>query len=128
MRCVKCQFENSDSAAFCKNCGTPLRHQLSIVYPPQPNYVYVPPAKKAYSWRDISTVTGFVCALLGFINFWIVLCPVGLFLSFLGFRADKTKGLAVAGIIIAITSMLVKIGLILADFHLPDWVVTGIFG
>ena len=88
---------------------------------------YQPPKKKEYTWSDICTVVGFTCSIVGLFYFWLILCPVGLLTSFLGFRANRTKALAVAGVIISFVGIIIKIGYILYQMNiLPSWLTSGV--
>lgn len=147
MICSRCGTENPDGMQFCKQCGqifTTNRTQPQQPVPPsqaqpEPMVVYsaypappyastMRPMKKTYTWRDICTIIGFASSIIGFFTFWLVLCPVGLITSILGYRGDRTKGLAVAGIIISVLAILVKIGYILYDSNLlPHWLTSGVF-
>ena len=88
---------------------------------------YQPPKKKEYTWCDFCSVIGFTCSIVGLFYFWLILCPVGLVASFLGFRANNTKGLAVAGFIISFIGVVIKIGHILYTTGiLPFWLTSGV--
>ncbi len=94
--------------------------------PSYPN-PYQSPKKKEYTWSDICTVVGFTCSIVGLFYFWLILCPVGLIASFLGFHANRTKGLAVAGVIISFVGIIIKIGYILYQTNLlPSWLTSGV--
>lgn len=145
MICPKCGIENVNGVQFCKQCGQtfavqpqnqqnyqpPPQTTPTVIYSsyPSPSYpAYSRPMRKAYTWKDICTIVGFCSSIVGIFTFWLVLCPVALASSIVGFRGDRTKGLAVAGIIISILAILVKIGSILYNNNiLPHWLTSGVF-
>lgn len=132
MICDKCGTVNDEGYKFCMKCGMPLGEEkmqtpgLSAA----PNTVYaVHPHKDPFSWGDISVILGFVCSIAGMFWFWLLLCPVGLGFSIFGFYKNKTKKLAVAGIVISALGILIKIGYILyTNNWLPSWVTSGVLG
>ena len=93
--------------------------------PPPAGY---PSQRKIFQWVDVCTIFGFVSSVIG--CFWasVLLLPIGLVFSIIGYRGDRTRALAVAGIVIAAVGLLVKIMMILyrADI-LPYWFTDGIF-
>ena len=143
MICKACGAENSDGYKFCSRCGKPLTgvgntapvHSANNYncggYTDQTRRTYgsfVPVQRndKAFSWGDVSTVFGFVCSLVGFFWFWIILCPFGLAASIYGFYRKRMQKLAAAGIIISAISILIKIGYILSVNNLlPLWLYGG---
>ena len=78
------------------------------------------------TWKDICTIVGFISSIAGLFTFWVVLCPMGLLTSCLGYRGNHTRGLAVAGIIISLLAIAIKIGFILYHLDvLPSWLTDG---
>lgn len=134
MICKNCGTVNEEEYNFCRKCGTPLAENIGEGLQGQPAYqnstVYVSPVKKrVLSWGDVSVILGFVCAIAGMFWFWLVLCPVGLGLSIFGFCKNKTRKLAVAGIVISALGVLIKIGYILyTNDWLPAWLTSGVLG
>lgn len=148
--CQNCGAPSQDSEMFCRNCGANIANVSvqpeppmggNAPVPPAQNFQPAPPApfpvytapvfpeKRKFSWYDISTLVGFVSSVVGL--FWcsIFLLPLAAVTSFLGFKGNKTKGLAVAGIVISIIGILIKIGYILYTTGLlPAWFTGGIFG
>lgn len=143
MICKACGAENSDVYKFCSKCGKPLSgagnsapvHNTNNYncgeYTDQSRRTYgafIPVQRndKAFLWGDVSTVFGFVCSLVGFFWFWIILCPVGLAASIYGFCCKRMQKLAAAGIIISAISILIKLGYILSVNNLlPLWLIGG---
>lgn len=154
MVCNKCYAQNPESSKFCFKCGAPLPQEAQpAAAAPEAGYTaaagqmnqfadeaahgyygateyhnpYQPPKKREYAWSDICTVIGFTCSIVGLFYFWLILCPVGLITSFLGFRANRTKGLAVAGVVISFIGIVIKIGYILYTNNiLPSWLTSGV--
>ena len=71
--------------------------------------------QKPFTQADLCTVLGFTSAVMG--CFWgsVLLLPLGLVTSVLGYRRDRTKGLAVAGIVISVIGLLIKVVNILSQ-------------
>lgn len=145
--CPNCGLANDPAATNCARCGAPIAAQPSAQPYPQPPAhpapcppAFVPTAmppvqqppillhKKIFTWWDVCTVLGFVSSILGFFFASVALLPLGLITSVLGFRGDKTRGLAVAGIVISAVGLLIKFMLILNEAaFLPDWFTNGIW-
>ena len=148
--CPRCGAPMEDSVLQCPNCGLEFAPPQQPVQPQQeaPGFVpprqgmppmppqagFVPPPmghpgqRKIFQWVDVCTIFGFVSSVIG--CFWasVLLLPMGLVFSIIGYRGDRTRALAVAGIVIAAVGLLVKIMMILyrADI-LPYWFTDGIF-
>ena len=77
---------------------------------------------------DVCTVLGFVASIVGYFYTSIILLPLGLVGSIVGFRGDKTKGLAVAGIVISVIGLLIRLMVVLYENDLlPYWVTSGLW-
>ncbi len=95
---------------------------------PAPQWRSVPQPRRSFSWADVCTVMGFTSSVIGF--FWasLVLLPLGLVTSLIGFKGDKTRALAVAGIVVSVVGLLIKVMMILNDANwLPYWITNGIW-
>lgn len=153
-QCPNCGQWSDPQAPACAACGAPLPNPPAgppagppqplqppqpLSYPP-PGFVPrnirppapVPPAlfprQKAFTWADICTVLGFTASLVGYFFTSIVLLPLGLVASLLGFRGDRTRGLAVAGIVISALGLLIRLMVLLSDSGLlPHWVTSGVW-
>ncbi|MEG0615631.1 MAG: hypothetical protein RR540_07735 [Oscillospiraceae bacterium] len=93
-----------------------------------PQYYQQKPVKKNFAWNDICTLIGFVSSILGI--FWcsIILLPVGVICSILGFKGNRTKKLAVAGAVISVIAVIICICIRLYESGIiPSWVTNGIF-
>ncbi len=123
--CPHCGASLPPGQPACPRCGAPLppppagpayaqppafpgRPQGSPPQPPQPAAFYPrlpgPPLlpRKTFTWMDVCTV--------------------------LGFRGDKTKGLAVAGIVISVIGLLIRLMVVLYENDLlPYWVTSGLW-
>ena len=100
--------------------GMPPRPML-----PPPQY---PRPQRSFCWRDVFTVLGFVSSVVGYFFASVLLLPLGFIASIVGFRSDRNRGLAVAGIVISAIGVLMKVMLILSEAALlPDWFTNGIW-
>ena len=85
------------------------------------------PLKKLFTWSDVSTLIGFISSIVGIVWCAILMLPLGATCSILGFKGNKSKGLAVAGIVISVIAGLIKVGIILYEAGLlPQWFISGI--
>ena len=77
---------------------------------------------------DVFTVLGFVSSVVGYFFASVLLLPLGLIASIVGFRSARNRGLAVAGIVISAIGLMIKVMLILDHAALlPDWFTNGIW-
>lgn len=104
MFCKYCGKEIADTAVFCTNCGKQVKESNT---PANNAPINNTPANNIYVPRDENTI-----AIVGFVfSFFIAI--VGLICSIIGYRkavnegADH-KGLALAGMIISIVSMVIS--------------------
>ncbi len=155
--CPNCGFEYVPGAAVCQRCGAalPPTRQVPPMPPPQPlqpqppQYrpyqpyqpavpprVMLPPPQapqfirqqREFCWMDVFTVLGFVSSVVGYFFASVLLLPLGLIASIVGFRSDRNRGLAVAGIVISAIGLMIKVMLILDHAALlPDWFTNGIW-
>lgn len=154
-RCPSCGAEYAPGTAVCPKCGAALPAGPVAPPPVQPAAPYYPapppyqpfqpsappvprpmlpppqfarPLQKPFSWMDIFTVLGFVSSVVGYFFASVLLLPLGLVSSIIGFRSDRNRGLAVAGIVISAVGALIKVMLILSEAALlPDWFTNGIW-
>lgn len=136
--CKSCGASNRDDSRFCCNCGFAELEQAPDPIPaptpaPPPVVVHTPPIfplpKPEFTRYDLSTIFGFVAAIVGLFQISLILEPLALLTSILGFaRGKRYRGLAVAGVVIA------GIGLLLRFFWtlyqngvIPQWIITGTF-
>lgn len=154
-QCPNCGQINEPQAAQCTRCGAALPPAMQPPpqpypqapypqQPPAPGFVpTVPPVqsvprpalpppalfpRQAYTWKDICTVLGFVAGVVGYFFASILLLPLGLVTSIIGFRGNRYRGLAVAGVVISAIGILLKVMVILQDAtFLPDWFTNGIW-
>lgn len=145
MICKACSAENGDGYKFCSKCGAPLTDGTGegYTYNVNPGGGYSGAAgqrtygnisataqrsEKSFLWGDVLAVFGFVCSIVGFFWFWLILCPIGLAASIFGFCRKRMQKLAAAGIIISAVSILIKLGYILSVNNLlPPWLIGGAF-
>ena len=146
-QCYRCGTCWQEEGPVCRICGADLTRTPSTPgpQPEQPSMPSVPPApqmmpvqrypgplsfrkQKPFTQADLCTVLGFTSAVMG--CFWgsVLLLPLGLVTSVLGYRRDRTKGLAVAGIVISVIGLLIKVVNILSQaVYLPPWYTNGIW-
>lgn len=98
--CNNCGIENKDESNYCKNCGNIINEEI------KQNMT------KNITYPNKIAIAGLICSLFGFSTFG--LCSIiGLILSIIGLSESKKnkepKGLAIAGIIISSTYILIII-------------------
>lgn len=150
--CPNCGAQCAPGTAACLNCGAalpaptppptpgpPAQPPCYQAQPPQPFQPAVPPRpmlpppqyvrpQRPFTWMDIFTVLGFVASVVGYFFASVLLLPLGLVASIIGFRGDRNRGLAVAGVVISAIGVLMKLMLILSEAALlPDWFTNGIW-
>ncbi len=154
--CPNCGQLNPLDAPACQRCGAALFPTAAGVsgvaapppppYPPTPQPAPEPPPAfvprapmpppppvlpyqhKTFTWMDVCTVLGFVASIVGYFYTSLVLLPLGLVSSALGFRGDRTRGLAVAGIVLSLIGLLIRLMIVLSDTGiLPYWVTNGVW-
>lgn len=157
-QCFHCGAMLPDEAQRCGNCGAvlpaapsrPVGPQTGAAVPPSqpqrpaapaqmapqpsgaPQWYPVQPGasqpRRVFAWADVCTVMGFASSVIGY--FWasLVLLPLGLIASVVGFRGNKTRALAVAGIVVSVIGLLIKLMMVLHDADLlPYWITNGIW-
>lgn len=143
--CPNCGQSNQLQAGQCVRCGAvlPSAPLPGPQPPPQPGPPAAPPGfvpktfmpppaffrqQRPFTWMDIFTVLGFVAGVIGYFFASVLLLPLGLAASVAGFRGDRCRGLAVAGIVISAIGVLLKLMLILQEATLlPHWFTNGIW-
>lgn len=132
-----CGLTVEDREPFCPRCAADLSHVPPL--PPQAQPVqplappaappYIPqPARKPFTWADVATFLGFCSSIVGYFGASLLFFPLAILASVLGFKGDRARGLAVAGIVIATLGLLLKLMFILrqAEF-LPQWFTSGVW-
>ena len=125
MICQKCNFQNEETATFCRKCGNKL--MVSNPYMGtnnNPNVVYSPPPEKPKSKRNIFGIVGFALSVgvaiyiylggCGHNNYYgimhkLILFPsalLGLIFSCIAFfkKDEKIKDLAAIGLCICLVA------------------------
>lgn len=135
-QCPVCGLTVEDREPFCPRCSADLSHvpplppQAQPLAPaPPPTYVPRPqPARRPFTWADVATFLGFCASIVGYFGASLLFFPLGILASVLGFKGDRARGLAVAGIVIATLGLLLKLMFILrqAEF-LPQWFTSGVW-
>ncbi len=142
-KCLNCGFDNKNENAFCCSCGsTDFSEPFGtndIAAPAQPVPIMPPPPpisaprpsepKKPFGFFDVLTILGFVASLVGMICIWVVLEPLAVISSLLGFlKGSRSKGIAAAGIVIAVIAFIIRLFFSLYDNNIiGKWAVEGIF-
>lgn len=135
-QCPVCGLTVEDREPFCPRCSADLTHvpplppQAQPLAPAPPPY-YAPrpqPARRPFTWADVATFLGFCASIVGYFGASVLFFPLGILASVLGFKGDRARGLAVAGIVIATLGLLLKLMFILrqAEF-LPGWFTSGVW-
>lgn len=135
-QCPVCGLTVEDREPFCPRCSADLSHvpplppQAQPLAPAPPPY-YAPrpqPARRPFTWADVATFLGFCASIVGYFGASVLFFPLAILASALGFKGERARGLAVAGIVIATLGLLLKLMFILrqAEF-LPQWFTSGVW-
>ncbi len=135
-KCPVCGLNVEDREPFCPRCSADLTHvpplppQAQPLAPAPPPY-YAPrpqPARRPFTWADVATFLGFCASIVGYFGASVLFFPLAILASVLGFKGDRARGLAVAGIVIATLGLLLKLMVVLrqAEF-LPGWFTSGVW-
>ena len=135
-QCPVCGLTVEDREPFCPRCSADLTHvpplppQAQPLAPAPPPY-YAPrpqPARRPFTWADVATFLGFCASIVGYFGASVLFFPLAILASVRGFKGDRARGLAVAGIVIATLGLLLKLMVVLrqAEF-LPQWFTSGVW-
>lgn len=135
-QCPVCGLTVEDREPFCPRCSADLTHvpplppQAQPLVPAPPPY-YAPrpqPARRPFTWADVATFLGFCASIVGYFGASVLFFPLAILASALGFKGERVRGLAVAGIVIATLGLLLKLMVVLrqAEF-LPGWFTSGVW-
>lgn len=135
-QCPVCGLTVEDREPFCPRCSADLTHvpplppQAQPLAPAPPPY-YAPrpqPARRPFTWADVATFLGFCASIVGYFGASVLFFPLAILASALGFKGERARGLAVAGIVIATLGLLLKLMVVLrqAEF-LPGWFTSGVW-
>ena len=147
-KCLNCGKNNRNESLFCTGCGSqdfsePMGPDpelpavpapgISEVPPPPPVQPYIAPKREPappIGWYDVMTILGFVSAIMGLFTVWVVFEPLALISSLIGFFKghSRMKGLAAAGIVIAVIAFIIRLFITLYDGNIINrWVIEGAF-
>ena len=121
-KCTNCGKIINDEYGFCSGCGA-----SSFVPAEQPAAPAPVPVKKDFTKFDLLTVLGFVASIVGFFQLALILEPIALVSALLGFlKGKRSKGLAVAGFVISVIALLIKLfETLYKNGIVPSWLVAG---
>ena len=135
--CLKCGAFNKDENNFCNSCGAsefteaPASAQGIAVPPAAPMAAPAVPfyKKPEFTWFDVFTIFSFVASIIGCFVISLILDPLALAAGIAGFaRGKRNRALAIAAIVIAAISLLIRLFLALYDNGVvPQWIITGTF-
>ena len=155
-KCINCGADNKNENSFCSVCGSkefetpystdeaPVQNPAPVPpippvprptppvppVPPGPQPGFQPPRaeRKPFNFYDVMTILGFVSAIVGLWGVGFVLEPVGVIASIFGFfKGTRYKGLAAAGMVIAVIAFIIRLFIALYDNNLIGrWAVDGI--
>ncbi|MCR4779572.1 MAG: zinc ribbon domain-containing protein [Ruminiclostridium sp.] len=145
-KCINCGKENRNENQFCSTCGgtsfeAPYSTDEPAAVPPPlqtpPPAYQTPPVmmgppptvKKPFTLFDVLTILGFVSSLVGLVQIWVVLEPLALASSVLGFfKGNRSKGLAAAGTVIAVIAFIIRLFMTLYNNNIIGrWAIEGAF-
>ena len=112
--CSHCGTANTTNSNFCPNCGAPMNtvQPMNNMAQPMSNYNMGMPNMYAANKTNGLALAGFITAMISLIlNFWGIVGIVATILSGVGISKtgpgkEKGRGLAIAGLIIGIFSIL----------------------
>lgn len=128
-KCTNCGKIINDEYGFCSGCGA--SSFVPAEQPVAPTPVMAPPApvpvKRDFTKFDLLTVLGFVASIVGFFQLALILEPIALVSALLGFlKGKRSKGLAVAGFVISVIALLIKLfETLYKNGIVPSWLVAG---
>lgn len=150
-KCLNCGAENKNENTFCSTCGSsafteitvqetepsqpappvppvpPVPGQQPVPPVPPPPYIRPQPLKKPFGIFDVLTILGFVSSLVGLFSIWVVLEPLAVITSVIGFfKGSRFKGLAAAGIVISVIAFIIILFQTLYDGNIiGKWAIEG---
>lgn len=130
-KCTNCGKIINDEYGFCSGCGASSFVPADQPAAPAPVMVAPAPApvpvKKDFTKFDLLTVLGFVASIVGFFQLALILEPIALVSALLGFlKGKRSKGLAVAGFVISVIALLIKLfETLYKNGVVPSWLVAG---
>ena len=137
-QCPICGMYAEDYTAFCPRCSAdltnvpPVPPQATVprATPPAPTFTpRMPgPSRKLFTWADVATFLGFCASIVGYFGASLLFFPLGIIASVLGFKGNRARGLAVAGIVIATLELLLKLMVVMQQWDfLPRWFTSGVW-
>lgn len=126
-KCINCGRILNDEHAFCGSCGG--SEFIPVIEQNIPVNTTAHP-KKEFTRFDLFTVLGFVSSIIGFFQIALILEPIALVSSLIGFlKGNRSKGLAVAGFVISVIALLIKLfDTLNSNGLIPKWLFAGTFG
>ncbi len=134
--CKSCGAPNKDDSRFCSSCGAAEFEpsaQPNIPPPPPPPAVVCGPAfqrqKPDFTMFDLCVIFGFVASLVGLFQIPLILEPLALLTSIIGFAKGKRfRGLAAAGVTVSAIGLLLRLFTALyLNGLVPNWLISGAF-
>ena len=137
-KCISCGADNKNENVFCSTCGgkefeEPYSTDAAQPAPPPPPAPPVPPMppvyqKRPFTFFDVLTILGFVASIVGLWGVGFVLEPIAIISSVFGFfKGTRYKGLAAAGMVIAVIAFIIRLFIALYDNNIIGrWAVDGI--
>lgn len=141
--CKNCGAENNDENVFCFNCrcesfnpagqtapaAASAPHVSTPLYnmPAPPVYMIPEKPKTPLGIFELLTVLGFVCAIVGMFSISMILHPIGVIASIIGFvQGKRYRALALAGTVISIVGGIIYLVISLyQNGVLPEWITFG---
>lgn len=139
--CKNCGAENNDNNIFCFNCRCesfnpeqpiPMGSNANMTVPPAapaalPVYMMSAKPKPPLGIFDLLTILGFVCAIVGMFSISLILHPIGVLTSVIGFvQGKRFRGLALAGTVISVVGGIIYLVISLYNNGvLPEWITYG---